>query len=873
MAQETKLSKKLPETLEAEIKVFADGLPYWSKYMAEKWLSGSVISEEVTTAAYFFLLEELGLKTKSERQTLVIKYDVQKSGNHKSDLLFAKVQNVEGVNALMEGQTIEFGNHLTIIYGANGSGKSGYTRLFKLVFYSKSKEEILKNIHIDTGHKAVSANFSFTSGTDSISLTLNDKGKAEFTQFSVFDGKSVIRHLDQRNEFEFRPSGLAFFADYTAALAMVEQKLNADLSLKKTGSTAQDLADLFDGESEIKSFVQALSSKSKAADLQKFAPFTEIDKAEKVKIDKTYDELLLASKDKEKQISQLLTIKKLLAENKLAVEKLNQHFGIDYLKKIRNAIQDCLDKESITKAEGVESFKTETILGVGSEQWKNFIIAAETFARMQDPEQHTYPKKGDSCLLCQQPLSPDAINLIANYWSFIKSVAEENFNKSQEILNKLETGLGKFVFDLFPENNTLTDWLTERYPEALQSLKDALAQQKTLCETIISDVKAKKIVDHTEVLTSLEHYKTIGNYIDTVIASLRENEQSKELAQLNAKKTYLAHKEKFNTHLAKFETFLENQDWIAKAGKANFRKAKTDTTYAEKALSDKYFSQKYIDAFNDECKKMNGNFGIEISHTGSAGKSYRQLKLKGNNPNAVLSEGEQKVIAIADFIAEMRLSEINRGIIFDDPVTSLDETRKSEIAKRLVEESLNKQTIIFTHDLVFVSSLIGHCADIKATHVCHWIENRSGNPGQIWLNNAPSYEKEYRSAEPAKKYYNEAKKDDCPPAQREFLLKTGFASLRTSYEVLVINDLFKNVVQRFNERVSIEALNSVFFDSGLIDELQDSFGQCCRYMEGHTHSDKYAYKKPEPNHLNEEIQRFEAIRAKVKKFKKPATEQ
>lgn len=208
MAQETKLSKKLPETLEAEIKVFADGLPYWSKYMAEKWLSGSVISEEVTTAAYFFLLEELGLKTKSERQTLVIKYDVQKSGNHKSDLLFAKVQNVEGVNALMEGQTIEFGNHLTIIYGANGSGKSGYTRLFKLVFYSKSKEEILKNIHIDTGHKAVSANFSFTSGTDSISLTLNDKGKAEFTQFSVFDGKSVIRHLDQRNEFEFRPAAL-----------------------------------------------------------------------------------------------------------------------------------------------------------------------------------------------------------------------------------------------------------------------------------------------------------------------------------------------------------------------------------------------------------------------------------------------------------------------------------------------------------------------------------------------------------------------------------------------------------------------------------------------------------------------------------------
>ena len=77
--------------------------------------------------------------------------------------------------------------------------------------------------------------------------------------------------------------------------------------------------------------------------------------------------------------------------------------------------------------------------------------------------------------------------------------------------------------------------------------------------------------------------------------------------------------------------------------------------------------------------------------------------MKGRTPNAILSEGEQKVLAISDFISEMRLSEINKGIIFDDPVTSLDDYRKNEIGKRLVEESIKKQVIIFTHDLVFVS--------------------------------------------------------------------------------------------------------------------------------------------------------------------------
>ena len=57
------------------------------------------------------------------------------------------------------------------------------------------------------------------------------------------------------------------------------------------------------------------------------------------------------------------------------------------------------------------------------------------------------------------------------------------------------------------------------------------------------------------------------------------------------------------------------------------------------------------------------------------------MKLKGKNPNLVLSEGEQKIIALADFIAEMQLSEVNKGIILDDPVTSLDEKKKVRNSK------------------------------------------------------------------------------------------------------------------------------------------------------------------------------------------------
>jgi energy-coupling factor transporter ATP-binding protein EcfA2 len=847
-------------TLESEVKIFADGLPYSAKYLAEKILSGNAISDNDIETSYSYLLEELKLKEETEKPDIEIKYNAS-AGDYKPDLILTKLENVEGVNALTENQTIDFSPNLTIIYGSNGSGKSGYVRLLKKVFYSKVPEEILQNIHLEDGHKPVNAKFTFQSNNTDIPLSYSQKDNAEFGQFAVFDGKGLFKQLAEKNELELRPAGLSFFAEYTNAVIQVEQKLNTDIVTKNSGNTAEDLSALFDGESEIKTIVQSLNAQTNHDDLKKFIPFSDEDKAEKEKIQKQYDELLLASKGKEKELKNLEAIKKQLSENKTSIESLNKYFETDYLTKIKDAITDCINKMATAKAEGIENFNTDKIEGIGTEEWKNFIVAAEAFAKKQKPENEIYPENGDNCILCQQPLSENAEKLITNYWQFIRSVAEENAKNAQESLEKVKQAFEKLSFDLFQQDNTLTVWLTEKYPNELELLKKKLSEQKTLAQNIVSDIQSKTENERAEIKISTAHHTTIEAAIDESIKTIKEDEQAKQLAKLLKAKTLLEHKEKFNNHFSKFETYVNNQIWLKKAAKANFAKRKiTDT---EKALYNKYFNQKYIDVFNGECQKLNGNFGIDINHTGSAGKSYRQLKLKGRNPNAVLSEGEQKVIAIADFLAEMQLSEINRGIVFDDPVNSLDEKRKSEIAERLVKESSKKQVIIFSHDLVFVSSLIGHCKELNISNDCHWIENVGGNqPGVIWLRNTPSFEKGYKTSGKAQSYYDEAKKSS--PEQREDKIKNGFAALRTSYETLVVFGLFSGVVQRFEERVSVDSLGDVVFDAEIKDKVLDSFYQCCRYMEGHSHSDRYAYKKPTVENLNEEIQRFKVILPKNK---------
>ena len=853
-------------TLESEVKGFAHGLSYWAKYLAEKILSGKAITDTEIITAYSYLLEELTLTPATTKPDIAINYNGGNSGNYKLDLLFTKLENVEGVNALTENQVIDFSPNLTIIYGANGSGKSGYVRLLKKVFYSKTPEDIVQNIHLTSGHKPVSANFTFHSAGSDIPLNYPaNSANAEFEQYAVFDNGSVRHHLDHKNEFEFRPAGLSFFADFTEAIKRVEIKLNSEIASKQTPN---DFDVWFDGESEIKTLVQGLTAQTNIADLNKHTPFSEKDKTDKATIEKKYDELALTSKNKEKEILKLEGIKRNVSDNKKTIEAINTYFVAAYLTSIQTSITDCLEKEATAKAEGIENFKTDKIQNIGTAEWKNFIVAAEKFAKQQKEDEAVYPESNDNCLLCHQPLSEDAENLIQNYWTFIKSVAEQNATQSQKTLNEIKAGFEKLPFDLFPVDNILTAWLTENYPKVLASVKENLSAQKTLTSNIVADITNKTANKRTEIKTSVADHDTIISAIDESIKVLKEDSQSAELTKLQKAKTYLAHKEKLNTHFAKFTTYIQNQQWILKANAISWMAQKRNITEWEKYLSGKYFNQKYIDIFNQECVDLNGNFGIEVSHTGSAGTSFRQLTLKGRNPAAILSEGEQKVIALADFISEMQLSDVNRGIIFDDPVNSLDEGRKKDIAYRLIKESVSKQVIVFTHDLIFVSNLITFSEENKIPFLCHWVENRNGKAGQVWLKNSPSYEKEYRNSEPVKKHYADANKDDCPPAQREFLVKTGFTALRTCYEVLVINGLFKDVVQRYNERVSMESLKDLYFDEALITELSESFAQCCRYMEGHTHSDKYAYKKPEPANLNEEIQRYEAIRTKIKKFKK-----
>jgi energy-coupling factor transporter ATP-binding protein EcfA2 len=692
----------------------------------------------------------------------------------------------------------------------------------------------------------------------------DNSGNGIFNQFAVFDGDIGKKHLSVRNDFSFRPAGLQLFNEFNAALEKLNAKLNIDIQSKIIANPFAD-DDIFQGESEIKTLLVQLSHNSKLEGLKVHLPYIDEDKTKKTQIDKQYDDLKVGLAQKDKALKELQNIKAQIEVRKKNLETLNLWFTQAQLNTVKDSITDCKTKEYTAQKEGVEKFKTDKIQNVGSTEWKALIEAAEKFASIQS--ESDYPALGDNCLLCQQAISDDTSkNLISNYWAYIKSVAEQEAKTANEKLTKLKDDYEKLDFNQFPETDTLAVWIKDKYEADLTKLKEELKKQETLSQTFVSNISNKKDIPQVEIQLVLSALDSISEAVDKEIKAYVEDEQTKRLGELLKQKTFLAHKEKLEARYTDIETLHKNMIWVNKANQFNKQSYKTQSTNTEKRLSKEYFNADYINAFNDECENLNGKFGIEIDSKSSDAQSNRQLFLKGNDPSSILSEGEQKVIALADFIAESNITTINKGVILDDPVTSLDEKRKNMIAKRLVSISENKQVIIFTHDLVFVSSLINNATDLNVENVCHWIESTEEEKGVVYLENTPSYDKKYRNAKPVDDFYKLAK--DAGPEEREKHIRSGFAALRTCYETFVIYDVFKNIVQRFNDRVSVMSLSSVCFDDDIVKETIVNFEKCCTYMEGHTHSDKYSANKPDAKILFTEMEAYNALKKKYKQVRK-----
>lgn len=843
--------------LHTDITIWTSSIEnYWQKYACLKILEGYEIDTIINECWSNFEKEVINGENINKDTQLTLKNKQNEASPARKKL--SKIQNIRNVNALTGSQVIELSDSLTVIYGNNGSGKSSYTRLFN----SRGDKRLMPNIFSNKVNNEPYCEFLFND--DTLLKYPNDKDRIEFSQYAVFDNTSSKAHLDKENNLLFTPDGFDFFNKkkelFERLKNIIDKKI---LEIKKPNKFINH----FIKDNIISYEIRNLNPQSNLAKIRALGDFNDSDK-NKV-------EQLINQKNKlnpnevSKQINELEKLKQIVNDIQKNVKQWNSLLSKTELDDISDNFLEFKTCQELVKYEDIEGLKSYNIEKVESQTWRAFIQAALDY--VEDIRNYKLNNQNPAnelaqCPFCLQKLSFREIEIINKYWILLKSQATQNLKKITNQLNEKYITIKKFNIYSFSDDNLFYQFLTHENPSDLEAISKVF---KIILETQ-RDILAlfeSKALDKIPKFNEFET-NTIDKWEITLEAKLIELKKiniNQKVEAIDNELNLLRDKEKLSSFLSEIETYVEQLKWISKAESAKSKLNSIGITKKQGELFSKYITEKYIQLFKDECLALDAPKTVDVTQKQSNAQTLRRLKIKDYDPTKILSEGEQRVIALADFLTEIQLDESNQGIIFDDPVTSLDDERKYLIAKRLSSEARQRQVIIFTHDLVFVETLKFYSKEYNVQPFYHWIEKNDSYVGVIWTNNAPSLEKDYKTTDKAENYYKEAKNQS--PELREMSIRNGFAALRTSYEAFVVFDLFNGVVQRFVERVSIDSLSKVSFNNELKEKVIDSFHLCCRFMEGHSHSNKYSYQKPTLNDLRSEIDRFNSLKKEMKFLK------
>jgi hypothetical protein len=224
---------------------------------------------------------------------------------------------------------------------------------------------------------------------------------------------------------------------------------------------------------------------------------------------------------------------------------------------------------------------------------------------------------------------------------------------------------------------------------------------------------------------------------------------------------------------------------------------------------------------------------------------------------------------LADFLTEVQLDKNNCGIIFDDPVTSLDHERKDMIAKRLAEEAGQRQVVVFTHDIVFMSQLVKHAERNSIPTVAHWMRKIGGIPGCMEDNTSPRL----TSLTSLKNDSQEAVRNfgSLGAKEQERALGAAFDYLRSACEALIEEVLFAGTIQRYADHIKVMNLEEVIFDQGLAIKIVDLHGRLSEVILAHNRSDQQRENPPDLKDLSALRKEFDELEANLRAARKAAT--
>jgi hypothetical protein len=463
-----------------------------------------------------------------------------------------------------------------------------------------------------------------------------------------------------------------------------------------------------------------------------------------------------------------------------------------------------------------------------------------------------------------QELSPTALDLLIRYRTFLDETLVQQVTDAKTAVS--EAALILDVTELTRASEFATEQRDQESPPAwaATAVQALIAARITAQETR----QAKALSQSGAPIEANASAAAVA----PVLASARATVEQLVADKANAA-TVLAEKQKALAELVARIELKRNlsvaRDYIRRARRAEQLNklsrvissgAAKQLTAQSKLASEDLVNRNFETLFTEECERLRAP-QVALRFQGRSGQAQRKKVVATYRPSSVLSEGEQKVLALADFLAESRMRGIKAPLVFDDPVTSLDYRRLDEVAARIQNLAETHQVVVLTHNIMFASSLIDVRQNKKLRAKVY--EVRDG--GEVKGILAPDVEPRLDTPADLAKRIN-AKLQEVPraePVLQDALIKETYDLIRAWCEAFVEQELLGNVTQRYRKNIMMTRLSKINSSrmAAAVAVIDPLFDRANNRFTGHAHAAEYMSTKPTVGELQQDWEKAKAARA------------
>lgn len=809
------------------------------------------------------------------------------------------IGSVHGIDRLADDQKplsfLEDG--LTLVYGPNASGKSGYCRIAKRLCRSRSAQEIRGNVYDESSNERWKVNFEYSvegQGNKKLSWA-GEELPEELNRISVFDTADAQIYVDRDRKLEFLPYELSVLTN----LANCSTELNEHFKRCIEKYNINELNSFIDSYNEGTKIHKELSRILLETEL------TELPDEEHLRNLAVWNEENISQlRDIEKKIANspesqrniCRTAKSQLEALMVEISKCTALIGNMEVKTLKTIHDTKRQKAQEAELAASNLSADLPIPGVGSDAWRQMLVYAREFAaEVTTEEKASELSETEFCMLCQQPLADDARQRMKKFDEYIIGRAVEESKKAEEVYNKrVQDIMGLKISTVSELDDSLATYagMTDERNELFEQIKKVyvkLARRYDLISNMIGTdsieaVDTEDFVSKTLIEQINLDIQALGDEMAALNGAIEAGSQHQEV--LMKSHAELVDLRKLNMEI---DTAVDHLKRLKLYRKYHLASQQCSTAAIGRQMTKRrgrLLSDSLKERLANEMRSLDvAHIPITLSERSSKGDSVVGLELISKQSvkrsSEILSEGEHRSLALACFLAELGEKGTKHGIVVDDPISSLDHTRMEAVAERLVHEaSAGRQVIVFTHNISFRYMVESQAAAIGLEPCVRWMTSRGKDKFGVIDSEDDVPDQLLKAGQRINRLnetVNDIFKDGYEPSdvskEKRDKVVAFYTFMRETWEKIVEEIIFNNVIERYHPDVKTHSLDTAYYNPQEdYDRINNGMTRCSAYS-GHSRPSSSSLRLPTEDQIRKDLQNLVTFHSDVKKRRKTLQEE